>query len=124
DDLARVTDIARDMVTRFGMDERLGYIAFEQQRPRFLDVPAPQPANGNALSEATREKIDAAVREIVMTAFEKALAILAANRDVLEASARELLARETLDEAALDRLMGNVKPPAEAPRREPVAAVA
>ena len=64
DDLARATDIARDMVTRFGMDEGLGYIAFEPQRPRFLDVPAPQPGNGNALSEATREKIDAAVRAI------------------------------------------------------------
>ncbi|HXF45572.1 MAG TPA: ATP-dependent zinc metalloprotease FtsH [Burkholderiaceae bacterium] len=124
DDLARVTDIARDMVTRFGMDERLGYIAFEPQRPRFLDVPAPQMGNGNGLSEATREKIDAAVREIVMSAFDKTLAILSANRDVLEASARELLARETLDEAALDRLMANLKPAAETPRREPMAAVA
>ncbi len=39
DDLARATDIARDMITRFGMDEGLGYIAFEAQRPRFLDTP-------------------------------------------------------------------------------------
>ena len=35
DDLARATDIARDMITRFGMDEGLGYIAFEAQRPAF-----------------------------------------------------------------------------------------
>lgn len=43
DDLARATDIARDMITRFGMDEGLGYIAFEAQRPRFLDTPETGP---------------------------------------------------------------------------------
>ena len=43
DDLARATDIARDMITGFGMDEGLGYIAFEAQRPRFLDVPRAGP---------------------------------------------------------------------------------
>ena len=38
DDLAKVTDIARDMVTRYGMVEQLGYVAYEAQPPRFLDV--------------------------------------------------------------------------------------
>lgn len=39
DDLARATDIARDMITRFGMDEGLGYVAFEAQGSRFFDAP-------------------------------------------------------------------------------------
>jgi cell division protease FtsH len=39
DDLAKATDIARDMITRYGMDEALGYVAWEAQPPRFLDLP-------------------------------------------------------------------------------------
>jgi cell division protease FtsH len=41
DDLAKVTDIARDMVMRYGMVEELGYVAYEAQRPRFLELPGP-----------------------------------------------------------------------------------
>src|SRR5512139_3574454 len=41
DDLAKVTDIARDMVTRYGMDEALGYVAYDAEKPRFLDLAGP-----------------------------------------------------------------------------------
>ncbi|WP_119353590.1 ATP-dependent zinc metalloprotease FtsH [Azohydromonas sediminis] len=103
DDLAKVTDIARDMVTRYGMVEELGYVAYEAQPPRFLDVPA-MSQGGCQPSPATQQRIDEAVRAIVMGAFERATAILREHRDVLERCARELLARETLDEAALRAL--------------------
>jgi cell division protease FtsH len=103
DDLARATDIARDMITRFGMDEDLGYIAFEAQRPRFLDVPE-LAAGGCRVAESTQARIDAAIRAIVMGAFERAFRILQTNREVLERCARELLARETLDEQDIQRL--------------------
>ena len=103
DDLARATDIARDMITRFGMDEDLGYIAFEAQRPRFLDVPE-LAAGGCRVAESTQARIDAAIRAIVMDAFEHAFRILQTNREVLERCARELLARETLDEQDIQRL--------------------
>ena len=97
DDLARATDIARDMITRFGMDEGLGYIAFEAQRPRFLDTP--ELAHGGCrVAESTQARIDQAIRDIVMGVFERAYGILDTNRAVLERCARELLARETLDE--------------------------
>ncbi|OYI53658.1 cell division protein FtsH [Shigella sonnei] len=97
DDLARATDIARDMITRFGMDEGLGYIAFEAQRPRFLDTP--ELAHGGCrVAESTQARIDQAIRDIVMGVFERAYRILDTNRAVLERCARELLARETLDE--------------------------
>ena len=103
DDLARATDIARDMITRFGMDEGLGYIAFEAQRPRFLDTP--ELAHGGCrVAESTQARIDQAIRDIVMGVFERAYRILDTNRAVLERCARELLARETLDESDIRQL--------------------
>lgn len=103
DDLARATDIARDMITRFGMDEGLGYIAFEAQRPRFVDTP--ELAHGGCrVAESTQARIDQAIRDIVMGVFERAYRILDINRAVLERCARELLARETLDESDIRQL--------------------
>ena len=103
DDLARATDIARNMITRFGMDEGLGYIAFEAQRPRFLDTP--ELAHGGCrVAESTQARIDQAIRDIVMGVFEHAYRILDINRAVLERCARELLARETLDESDIRQL--------------------
>lgn len=103
DDLARATDIARDMITRFGMDEGLGYIAFEAQRPRFLDTP--ELAHGGCrVAESPQARIDQAIRDIVMGVFERAYRILDINRAVLERCARELLARETLDESDIRQL--------------------
>jgi len=103
DDLARATDIARDMITRFGMDEGLGYIAFEAQRPRFLDTPE-LASGGCRVAESTQARIDQAIRDIVMGVFERAYRILDTNRAVLERCARELLARETLDESDIRQL--------------------
>ena len=103
DDLARATDIARDMITRFGMDEGLGYIAFEAQRPRFLDTPE-LAQGGCRVAESTQARIDQAIRDIVMGVFERAYRILDINRAVLERCARELLARETLDESDIRQL--------------------
>lgn len=112
DDLAKVTDIARDMVTRYGMDEALGYVAYEAERPRFLDVPGHGFAGNPAVSPQTQQRIDEAVRGIVMTAFAEATHILERHREVLDHAARELLVKETLDEADLRRLTGAVRPEA------------
>ena len=90
DDLAKVTDIARDMVTRYGMVEQLGYVAYEAQPPRFLDLPGPAPG-GCQVSPATQERIDEALRGIVMSAFEQTTDILGRHRETLERCARELL---------------------------------
>ncbi|MCL6555042.1 MAG: ATP-dependent zinc metalloprotease FtsH [Burkholderiales bacterium] len=111
DDLAKATDIARDMITRYGMDEDLGYIAFEAQRPRFLDVPE-MAAGGCRVAESTQARIDAAVRAIIMGVFARAYGILADNRAVLDRCAQELLGRETLDEAAIRELTRDLKKPA------------
>jgi cell division protease FtsH len=104
DDLAKVSDIARDMVTRYGMDESLGYVAYDAPPPRFLGLPAElQP--GSRTSPATQQRIDDAVRSIVMGAFDRTLALLERQRAVLERCAIALLQQETLDEAALKALV-------------------
>ncbi len=103
DDLAKVTDIARAMVMRYGMHAKLGHVALESQRPAFLEVPGAMPAT-REYSEETAREIDTAVREIVAAAFDKALGILGGRRDTLVRGARELLARETLGEEDLRRL--------------------
>ncbi len=104
DDLAKATDIARAMVSRYGMDEGLGYIAFEAPRQTMLDLPTGMLPNASPVSEDTQRRIDDAIRAIVMGSFDRATAILGVNRDVLERSARALLEKETLDEAAIRSL--------------------
>jgi cell division protease FtsH len=103
DDLAKVTDIARDMVTRYGMVEELGYVAYESPRQAFLELPG-QSTGGFRASPDTQQQIDAAVRRIVMEAFARTTALLQQRRAALERGAQELLARETLDEAVLKSL--------------------
>ena len=111
DDLMRATQIARDMVTRYGMDDELGFVVFEQSRPRFLDAQVPMPGETLGVSESLHERIDAAVQRIVMEAFECTLAVLRENRDQLEAAARELLAKETLEEEDVARLLSGLRRP-------------
>ncbi|MCU0733904.1 MAG: ATP-dependent zinc metalloprotease FtsH [Methylotetracoccus sp.] len=103
DDLAKVTDIARSMVMRYGMCEKLGHVAYEAERPTFLGGSA-VPEMRREFSEETAREIDCAVREIVTRAFEKASGVLERQRDVLERGAKLLLERETLTEEDLTAL--------------------
>jgi cell division protease FtsH len=104
DDLAKATDIAHDMVTRFGMDEALGPVAFEPPRSTLLALPEGLAPPRPAVSEHTQRLIDVAVHGIVVDAFEQASAILTRHRTLLDRGAAELLEHETLDEAALAAL--------------------
>jgi cell division protease FtsH len=115
DDLVRVTDIARAMVTRYGMTERLGNVALDRDRRSFLTP------NELALAPYEREYsqqtatiVDEEVRKIVDTAFEQAIGLLYKQREVLERAARRLLEKETLDEKDLaDLVAGKTQPPAQ-----------
>ena len=116
DDLVRATDIARSIVARYGMDEKLGPVAYDTERSPFL-----QPAPGQAYlerrySEDTAREIDLAVRRLIDEAFDATLALLAANRELLERSARELLQVETFDEPKLKELTAELRRPADAAR--------
>lgn len=106
DDLAKATDIARSMVTRYGMDAGLGHVAYDREGPNLLGLPTEGGAGQARPSEATVEKIDAAVGAILDAAFARARAVLEANRPALTAISDALLAKETLDEAELAALAG------------------
>jgi cell division protease FtsH len=113
DDLRRVTDIARSMVTRYGMSERLGGVAYDRDPRTFLTGPnLPVAPHERDYAEQTAAAIDEEVRSIVQNAMEHALAILRDRRGALERSARRLLEKETLDEKELLDLLGH---PAGAP---------
>src|SRR6516164_8976457 len=107
DDLARVTDIARAMVLRYGMSEALGNVVYDRDRSPFLqpNIPVPQE---RVYSEGTAEAVDSAVRELVDSAFRAASAILQQNRALLDRTAAALLETETLDEAAIERLKSEI----------------
>jgi cell division protease FtsH len=109
DDLAKVTDIARSMVMRFGMDERLGHVSYEPAGPGFLGQQGGQTYLERRYSEDTAKHIDEAVKRIVDETFARVLGILADNRTVLETCARTLLQKETLNEGELKDLTRDLK---------------
>jgi cell division protease FtsH len=106
DDLAKVTDIARAMVTRYGMTDKLGHVALEKDRRSFLatDQPYYGPTE-HEYSDETAATVDEEVRRIIDAVFERTIALLRERREALEQSARLLLERETLDEDDLKSLM-------------------
>jgi cell division protease FtsH len=106
DDLDKATDIARNMVTRFGMAEKLGQMTYEESRQSFLGQPF---GNQRNYSEETAREIDCAVRELTDQARETALQSLKANRQQLEQGAKMLLEKETLQEDELHQLLPQLK---------------
>jgi len=94
DDLMRATEIARGMVTRYGMAEGLGEVAYEAETSRFLGLPVE--GGGRRFSEATAREIDLAVKALVAEAHATAKAILERRRGDLDRLAVTLLERETL----------------------------
>ncbi|HVL72307.1 MAG TPA: ATP-dependent zinc metalloprotease FtsH [Beijerinckiaceae bacterium] len=116
DDLARVTDIARAMVTRYGMSQKLGHVALEKDGRSFL---SPNPMAGmpqeRSYSDDTATTVDDEVRRIVQEAFDRTVNLLSERRDLLERTSKRLLEKETLDEhelADLVRQDGSAKLPA------------
>ncbi len=95
------------MVTRYGMDEKLGYVAYEEPRSAFLDQEIH--VAEKKYSEATARQIDMTVRNIISNCFDRAMSILNLNREVLETCVAELLKTERLEEDKLRELTRPVK---------------
>ena len=95
DDLDRATDIARQMVTRFGMAETLGQRVYEPQRQAFLGE-AMIGTRPKDYSDETNREIDIAVRKLIDEAYGKAKATLNARRKELEEGTALLLEKETI----------------------------
>jgi cell division protease FtsH len=103
DDLQKITDIARSMIMRYGMDEKLGHVAYESERRSLLGEPMPI-GTERSYSEDTAREIDSAVRRLIDEAFRRAVDILTERRTALEAGAQRLLEKETLTEHDLREL--------------------
>ncbi len=119
DDLAKVTDIARDMVTRFGMEPSLGPVSYETAPSPFLPGPAGLAGlHERRYSDETARAIDTAVQEIVDGAFERTVGILKAHEATLERGAKLLIERETLDENALKQIREELRTAPSLPRSD------
>jgi cell division protease FtsH len=106
DDLRRVTDIARSMVTRYGMSEKLGSVAYERDPGNFLaGADRPYPVREREYADETAAAVDEEVRAIVDRVFERAQGILKARRAILDRAARKLLEKETLEQSDLEALI-------------------
>ncbi|MBB3353817.1 cell division protease FtsH [Rhizobium sp. BK049] len=110
DDLVKVTDIARAMVTRYGMTEKLGHVALEKDRRSFLatDQPFYGPQE-HEYSDETAAAVDEEVRRIVDETFGRAVELLRKRKSMLERAARLLLEKETLNETDLRSLLVRVE---------------
>ncbi len=109
-DIQQVTRIARGMVERWGMSEKVGFLAVAPQDGQSMLLPGAEP-----VSQATQELIDAEVRRIVDEEQDATEELLAGNRDKLDSLAEALLERETLDEADAYAAAGIDRTPVTAP---------
>ena len=106
-DLQRVTEIARKMVTEWGMSERVGLVVYRSDNPIFLgrDMEA-----HNSYSEETAGVIDEEVHKIIESAHERAVKLLTENRKILDNMARVLVERETIYSDEVDMLLEGKTP--------------
>jgi cell division protease FtsH len=120
-DLQRATDMARHMITQYGMSERLGHVTFDAPlQGAFLNVPeVPQRV---VYSEQTAQLIDQEIGKLIAEAHERVKRTLTDKRSTLEALARLLLKHEVVDRAMLDALLKDLAPASPAPGSPSVAA--
>ena len=110
DDLQRATDLARDMITRYGMSEALGLTVYDPPRQAlFLDVPT---AAKREYSEETARGIDAEIRALLAAARDRVRRTLTERRGALDALAGVLVEQEVVDREQLGRLLGEGTPAA------------
>ncbi len=120
DDLVKATNIARAMVTEYGMSDKLGLATFEEPRSPFLQGPLIFPKQPIA-SEQTAQIIDSEVKDLLAAAFNKATETIKKNSTFIEAAAQRLLEIETLDHQEIDQLWQQLKAVEPSPVK-PVAA--
>lgn len=107
-DIERATEIARNMVTRWGLSNELGPLAYsEEEGEVFLGKGS---SKQNPMSGETIKTIDSEIRKIIDTNYDKAEVILKDNMDILHAMSEALLKYETIDLGQIDRLMERKEP--------------
>ncbi len=108
-DIERATSLARNMVTRWGLSEKLGPLQYDTDSEEpFLGRSAGQ--SQTVYSPETAQRIDEEVRNIIDTCYEKATKILVDNRDKLDLMAQALMKYETIDRYQIDDIMEGREP--------------
>jgi cell division protease FtsH len=108
-DIQRATQLARNMVTKYGLSEELGPMTYgEDDEEVFLGRTVTQHKN---VSDETARKIDEAVRRVIDRAYERAKSLLEENLDKLHTMAEALLQYETIDADQIQAIMEGRKPP-------------
>lgn len=105
-DIQQVTRMARGMVMRWGMSEKIGPVALEESGGNFLGSQPSYPPGAKPYSEATASLADAEVHRIVSESWQQAVELLSKYRNELEALTRALLEQETLDEQDVLEITG------------------
>ena len=109
-DIQRATDIAKEMVTKYGFSDKLGPVNYSSSDEVFLGKDF---STRQAYSEETANEIDEEVKAIIEEAYDTAKTILSEHIDQLKAVAEGLLEVETLDNRQFEELYDGVKTPAE-----------
>ena len=121
-DIQQATQLARNMVTRWGMSDRLGMVQLAPPENPFLETPAGFGGGEKPFGERTAELIDNEVQRIIQECHDEAKALLQAHRQRLDALVAALLERETLDQEEILRVTG--LPPAPPLQNEAIIAEA
>lgn len=104
-DFSRATKLARSMVTRFGMSDALGVMVYEDsQNEGFMG------GTNKTISEATQQKVDSEIRNILDTQYALARKLLEENRDKVEVMTKSLLEWETIDADQINDIMAGIEP--------------
>src|SRR6266705_5057108 len=116
-DIQQATEMARRMVTQFGMSDAVGPIAVgDREAEIFLGREVVQ---RREISERTAELVDTELKRMLGAAYERAREIITARRDVLDRLAQALLERETLDHGDVDLVVAGKPLPPQAPSPAP-----
>jgi cell division protease FtsH len=110
-DISQITEIARTMVTRWGMSDKLGPMVFGKKEE--LVFLGKELGEQRDYSDSVAQEIDEEVRRLVQEAHEKALETLRENRGRLDAVAKRLIEIETLEQTEFEALMKGETPPSE-----------
>jgi cell division protease FtsH len=119
-DIEQATDLARKMITRWGMSDELDTVALAPRESPFLGGPSGY-GGEKPYSEETAQAIDAEIRRIIRESHEEARRLLAEHRGALDALARALLERETLEEKEILSVTGLARAPRLEDARRPVS---
>ncbi len=96
-DLQKVSDLARRMVTQWGMSEKLGLVAYDSDQPVFMGMEYEYGGGSrNGYSQKTAAEIDDEIRRLVASAHERAVQLLTENRAILDNMSRVLVEKETI----------------------------